>query len=222
MSYRIDQGDQWKELFTPNILSGWSHHSISMAMRREAALAIPFVPQVGVADDYLFLFHALQANFSLSVIPESLLEWRRVEQKTHGYVNLSSDAKEARFGRWAVWVEMLQAAKTWPEVRRLITDQTYIERFLIVRRSAARALARRVSQNGTAELSRTEPLIPPEHWNSASVWEKFSRIFRVARILGVGHYLNIARFYIDLAQYRRRFGHNASPMPRASDIVADP
>ncbi|MFO1418509.1 MAG: glycosyltransferase family 2 protein [Methylotetracoccus sp.] len=222
MNYRIDKGDQWKELFTPNILSGWSHHSISMAMRREAALSVPFVPQAGVADDYLFLFHALQAKLSLSVIPESLLEWRRVEQKTHGYVNLSSDAKESRYGRWLVWLEMLQATETSPEVRKLITSETYIERFLIIRRSVARALARQVSATGTAELSRENPPIRPEDWNSASFWERASRIFRVARVLGTGHLLNIARFYLDLAQYRRRFGRFAAPLPKASEIVADP
>lgn len=201
MSYQISAATAWRELFYFDALPMWSHHPFTMCIRREVALAHPYNPGMGIADDVLFLLELLIAGHRFDVIPESLFEWRRAIQLEGNYRGLSGDPNKSKDGQLRVLKQLLGMPAKPFAVDLLVSSEIFIQRFLKTDARTAHALAARVRQGGALELSPEQ--LPGEAAGGLRGWmAQLRRHRRIAAVVGAPHWQQVLQYAFDRQHYR--------------------
>jgi glycosyltransferase involved in cell wall biosynthesis len=194
VSYEIQHGLRWREMFYFDAVPMWSHHPFTMAIHRRVFRTLRYEKAAGIGDDLLLLWQALNHGMKFTVLPENLFEWRNTFRR-RAYSNLSSDLTRLKESRGAVVAELLRDPSLNPRVRDLVFSPTFLRRFLLATQSGVeQAHAALVSGDG-ASVRRV--LSEVSFQRSEGRWDKVWRHLRAARVMGGGHFRQLQRYFSD-------------------------
>jgi glycosyltransferase involved in cell wall biosynthesis len=200
--YSVQSKSDWKELFYYDALPMWSHHPFSLCCKKRIAEKLRYDGNAGIADDVHFLLRFLASGESLSVIPESLIEWRRPITKKTGYTSLSDNTLSNRRSMIRVYALLLNDSNISPMIQDFIRNRVFIGRFLGITAMDAARVEELVTLGLFDDANKAmEDAVSAT--TSTSYFSKAAKIIRVCRILGLCHIANIVKYYIDMMHYSK-------------------
>jgi glycosyltransferase involved in cell wall biosynthesis len=197
VQYQVGHGNEWKELFFFDAVAMWSHHPFTMLSKRSVALSIPYSSEVGIGDDTLYLYQALNRGFVFGAIPEVLLEWRTAfPDAGDAFCNLSSDTAKCWRARGLVLATMLNSSDLRSEVRELLQSRTLLARYSALRGSELESLRALVAQRPVPSQAVGDLLEQRSARAREPLHRKATRHLRAVRVLGAAHLLQVIRHQV--------------------------
>ena len=193
MHYQVDTDCDWEELCYFDAVPMWSHHPFTMAVNRRVYERLTYRTDVDCGGDVVFLWSALAQRFKFVVLPEVLFEWR-VSAPKRGYSNLSSHTDRLFGSRALVAKTMLEMDALPASMRSLFQTEKFLKRFLVLADSDLPNAKTLLSGGGVSDLMHLVKTAASAQKESS--WDKVVRHFRAIRVMGVGHVLQIFRFFL--------------------------
>jgi len=127
----IDKPYLVKKLFNADILPFGLFHPFTLAYKRELGNLIRYNKDVGIGDDYLFLFESVIMHKVILIIPEVLFSWRKTfSVSSANHQNLSSVERNIE-SRQKI-IKVLRAKEIEPEYLRIFVNKpAYYNRFIL-------------------------------------------------------------------------------------------
>ena len=187
------------EFFAGGIMPFWFFHPATFCCKRNIEKSIDYKDNIGIGEDFMFLFDLVNQRHEIKVIPHSLFKWRKVQdiKNTHLQKNQSLAGGANIFTRVKI-LESLEEKNLIPEVRAIINTKKYRVDFLykpILLDESSIEPGKLLSKEKVNELD----MISGNHLLFKS---KIENVYRYLKITGIAGVLYLTVVVISQIRYK--------------------
>ena len=187
------------EFFAGGIVPFWFFHPATFCCKRNVEKSIDYRDNIGIGEDFMFLFDLVNQRHEIKVIPHSLFKWRKVQdikntslQKNQSLINGANIFTRVKM------LESLESQNLIPKVRSIIDTKKHRTDFLykpILLDESRLEVGKLLSKEKADELNMISG-------NNLLFKSKIENIYRYLKITGIQGILYLAKVIISQIRYK--------------------
>jgi len=168
-------------------------HPATFCCRAGLEKALPYSSQVGIGEDLFFLFELILNNYSITVAPKTLLNWRKVQDIASVKQGNQSAEYLASFKSKLLIYELLLSYSEAPQwIAKNIRTLDYRFKFLYVELLRNTALIHLTPQELNVEMDKEFAFIKASYfWRLKFALVRLTRFFDLVSLLGLSQAFSI-------------------------------
>jgi len=200
----INKNDQSiiNKFFTSSIFPFWLYHPSIFCCKNGIEKTIGYNADVGIGEDILFMFDLINSGYSISIIPDVLFSWRKIQDiNSHSQINQSADEWSNIYTRIKMFNIVKKEYNVNKNIKRIIDSRKFVKTFLYDAILKEKDL--NISMLLEAGLKNDNlKYIKNNYKNKKQYWPYVIRAFDFISIFGLMGFIEMCRVLSQRIKYR--------------------
>jgi glycosyltransferase involved in cell wall biosynthesis len=188
------------DFFASDIIPFWFFHPATFCCKRRVEMEIKYIDNIGIGEDFMFLFDVINQGYKIKVIPYALFKWRKIQnsecvdlQKNQSLIDGAAVFTRAKI------LERLESSRDLnPEIRKIVNSERFRIDFLY-----KPMLEGPISERENICISNDKKTEFNKYKRRYSfLATKIDRLYRYINITGIVGFYNIWLIFIGRIMYK--------------------